>query len=202
MKTKSIILGLTLVLGLFSASFATNVSPLTTAKGKYQLKDSTCAEIILKQGEIIEAKISKITENSIEYIKCGTTQPVYEIGKDKVLMIKYPDGRTEKFSTTYGEKLKIVTGFFTTKYYKGEKQITFKQLREYLQSDDVSSGYLAGYYIGLIFEAIALLFGLVFFLAGAGILVWIIFDVIGLLFGILASSSLKTAVKRYNEKIK
>ena len=74
------------------------MQPLTTAKGKYQLKDSTCAEIILKQGEIIEAKISKITENSIEYIKCGTTQPVYEVGKDKVLMIKYPDGRTEKFS--------------------------------------------------------------------------------------------------------
>ncbi len=60
-------------------------------------RDSSCSEIILRSGEMIEAIVKKITPEVIEYVKCGQSAPIYTVKKRDVLMIKYPDGAVEKF---------------------------------------------------------------------------------------------------------
>ena len=92
MKTKIFLLVFFSVLSYSSGNSSVNFRSVEMFP---QTLHSDCSEIILKDGTIINATIRKITENTIEYVKCGTTSPVYEISKEKVLMIKYADGRTE-----------------------------------------------------------------------------------------------------------
>ena len=59
-----------------------------------------CDEILLKNGESIQATIEEIGENEIKYKICpeGNSRPLYSISKTKVLLIIYSNGDREIIS--------------------------------------------------------------------------------------------------------
>jgi hypothetical protein len=59
-----------------------------------------CDQIVLRSGDVIEAKIKEIGVNEIKYKKCDRPDgPDYTISKRDVLSIKYTNGDVERFST-------------------------------------------------------------------------------------------------------
>ncbi|QHV99026.1 DUF4190 domain-containing protein [Spirosoma endbachense] len=59
-----------------------------------------CDQIVLRSGDVIEARIKEIGVNEIKYKKCDRPDgPDYTISKRDVLSIKYTNGDVERFST-------------------------------------------------------------------------------------------------------
>jgi hypothetical protein len=60
-----------------------------------QTTSSDCDVITLKTGDVINAKIVKISEEEIDYLNCGSELPTRSVRKKAVASIKYANGITE-----------------------------------------------------------------------------------------------------------
>ncbi|MFD2938260.1 DUF4190 domain-containing protein [Spirosoma flavum] len=59
-----------------------------------------CDQIVLRNGDVIEAKVKEVGVNEIRYKKCDRQDgPDYTISKRDVLSIKYSNGEIERFTT-------------------------------------------------------------------------------------------------------
>ena len=59
-----------------------------------------CDQIVLRSGDVIEAKVKEVGVNEIRYKKCDRPDgPDYTISKRDVLSIKYPNGEVERFNS-------------------------------------------------------------------------------------------------------
>jgi hypothetical protein len=64
------------------------------------LSSVECDNIILKNGEAINAKVTEITDNEVKYKKCHNLNgPTYSVSKSEVSVIKYVNGTEETFPT-------------------------------------------------------------------------------------------------------
>jgi hypothetical protein len=64
-----------------------------------QLVPPSCDQIVLRNGDVIEAKIKEVGVNEIKYKKCDRQDgPDYTISKRDVLSIKYTNGDVERFN--------------------------------------------------------------------------------------------------------
>ncbi|WP_157815918.1 DUF4190 domain-containing protein [Spirosoma pollinicola] len=62
--------------------------------------DATCDQIVLRNGDVIEAKVKEVAVNEIRYKKCDRPNgPDYTISKRDVLSIKYSTGEVERFTS-------------------------------------------------------------------------------------------------------
>jgi len=60
-----------------------------------------CDQIVLRNGDVVEAKIKEVGVNEIKYKKCDRPDgPDYTISKRDVLSIKYTNGDVERFSSS------------------------------------------------------------------------------------------------------
>jgi hypothetical protein len=60
-----------------------------------------CDQIVLRNGDVIEAKVKEVGVNEIKYKKCDRADgPDYTVSKRDVLSIKYSNGEVERFSTS------------------------------------------------------------------------------------------------------
>ena len=58
-----------------------------------------CDQIVLRNGDVVEAKVKEVGVNEIRYKKCDRPDgPDYTISKRDVLSIKYANGEVERFS--------------------------------------------------------------------------------------------------------
>lgn len=61
-----------------------------------------CDQIVLRNGDLVDAKIKEVGVNEIRYKKCDRPDgPDYTISKRDVLSIKYSNGEIERFTTSY-----------------------------------------------------------------------------------------------------
>lgn len=61
---------------------------------------ATCDQIVLRSGDVVEAKVKEVGVNEIRYKKCDRPDgPDYTISKSEVLSIKYSNGEVERFNT-------------------------------------------------------------------------------------------------------
>lgn len=61
----------------------------------------SCDQIVLRNGDVIEAKIKEVGVNEIKYKKCDRPDgPDYTIAKRDVLSIKYSTGDVERFNSS------------------------------------------------------------------------------------------------------
>lgn len=59
-----------------------------------------CDQIVLRNGDVVDAKIKEVGVNEIRYKKCDRQDgPDYTISKRDVLSIKYSNGEVERFNT-------------------------------------------------------------------------------------------------------
>ena len=59
-----------------------------------------CDQIVLRSGDVIDAKVKEVGVNEIRYKKCDRQDgPDYTISKRDVLSIKYSNGEVERFNT-------------------------------------------------------------------------------------------------------
>ncbi|CAN5271256.1 hypothetical protein BH09BAC4_BH09BAC4_07350 [soil metagenome] len=59
-----------------------------------------CDQIVLRNGDVVEAKVKEVGVNEIRYKKCDRPDgPDYTISKRDVLSIKYSNGEVERFTT-------------------------------------------------------------------------------------------------------
>ena len=59
-----------------------------------------CDQLVLRNGDVIEAKVKEVGVNEIRYKKCDRPDgPDYTISKRDVLSIKYSNGEIERFTT-------------------------------------------------------------------------------------------------------
>ena len=62
-----------------------------------------CDQIVLRNGDVVEAKVKEIGVTEIRYKKCDRQDgPDYTISKSDVLSIKYSNGEVERFTTAAG----------------------------------------------------------------------------------------------------
>ena len=60
-----------------------------------------CDQIVLRNGDVIEAKVKEVGVNEIRYKKCDRQDgPDYTISKREILSIKYSNGEIERFNST------------------------------------------------------------------------------------------------------
>ena len=60
-----------------------------------------CDQIVLRNGDVVEAKVKEVGVNEIRYKKCDRQDgPDYTISKRDVLSIKYSNGEVERFSAS------------------------------------------------------------------------------------------------------
>lgn len=58
-----------------------------------------CDQIVLRNGDVIEAKVKEVGVNEIRYKKCDRPDgPDYTVSKREILSIKYSNGEVERFS--------------------------------------------------------------------------------------------------------
>jgi hypothetical protein len=71
-----------------------------TIKSQKTKKDSCGDYIVMKDGTVLEGKITEISETELKYKKCNNLSgPSYTTKLDKVAHIKYSDGKEENFDT-------------------------------------------------------------------------------------------------------
>ncbi len=59
-----------------------------------------CDQIVLRNGDVVEAKVKEVGVNEIRYKKCDRQDgPDYTISKRDVLSVKYSNGEVERFNT-------------------------------------------------------------------------------------------------------
>ena len=59
-----------------------------------------CDQIVLRNGDVVDAKVKEVGVNEIRYKKCDRQDgPDYTISKRDVLSIKYSNGEVERFNT-------------------------------------------------------------------------------------------------------
>jgi hypothetical protein len=86
MKNQIILIPI-LFLALMTSSYGTEAFS--------KLKSEECSQIIMKNGDIIQANIIQITTNDIKYRRCGKpNDPEINISKKEVLFVKASDGAT------------------------------------------------------------------------------------------------------------
>lgn len=62
-----------------------------------------CDQIVLRNGDVVDAKVKEVGVNEIRYKKCDRPDgPDYTISKRDVLSIKYSNGEVERFSSSAG----------------------------------------------------------------------------------------------------
>ena len=60
-----------------------------------------CDQIVLRSGDVVDAKVKEVGVNEIRYKKCDRQDgPDYTISKRDVLSIKYSNGEVERFGTS------------------------------------------------------------------------------------------------------
>jgi len=133
---------------------------LDTPFEKIDKKKEECAEIIMRSGEIIKAKITEVGVAEIKYKKCNNlTGPTYAQKKSDVFMIKYPNGTTDVFKEEAPPK---------------EATIEVKQPQDKSNSSGSTAMVIIGWVlVGLGFITvliISILIGLVVLLLGGGFL--------------------------------
>ncbi|MFD2570263.1 DUF4190 domain-containing protein [Spirosoma soli] len=86
-----------------AAKVAEPTRKLTLAKRLFGSKSvpPQCDQIVLRNGDVVEAKIKEVGVNEIKYKKCDRPDgPDYTIAKRDVLSIKYTNGDVERFNAT------------------------------------------------------------------------------------------------------
>ena len=59
-----------------------------------------CDQLVLRNGDVIDAKVKEVGVNEIRYKKCDRPDgPDYTVSKRDVLSIKYSSGEIERFTT-------------------------------------------------------------------------------------------------------
>lgn len=59
-----------------------------------------CDQIVLRSGDVIDAKVKEVGVNEVRYKKCDRPDgPDYTISKRDILSIKYSNGEVERFTT-------------------------------------------------------------------------------------------------------
>lgn len=72
-----------------------------------------CDQIVLRNGDVVEAKVKEVGVNEIRYKKCDRPDgPDYTISKRDVLSIKYTNGEVERFGT--GTSSSSTNGAYTS----------------------------------------------------------------------------------------
>ncbi len=62
-----------------------------------------CDQIVLRNGDVVEAKVKEVGVNEVRYKKCDRQDgPDYTISKRDVLSIKYSNGEVERFASNSG----------------------------------------------------------------------------------------------------
>jgi hypothetical protein len=98
-----------------TASTDTSIIINETQEVDYFVGD--CDEIILKNGEVISAKVTDVGVDEIKYKKCDNpTGPNYSILKSEVFMIKYANGTKDVFNKIESDKSNS-----TEKYYNNNQ---------------------------------------------------------------------------------
>lgn len=60
-----------------------------------------CDQIVLRNGDVVEAKVKEVGVNEVRYKKCDRQDgPDYTISKRDILSIKYSNGEVERFNAT------------------------------------------------------------------------------------------------------
>lgn len=171
------------------ATISNEIIPLETTR-KYLINNQQeCDNIILKNGEDINAKITEINSNEIKYKRCDNLDgPVYTIDKSSVLMVKYVNGTKEVFS----QKEELKTSNETNKDQISTPPVkrkveAFSLLSFFIGIAGLLIGIFASMIGGIVLGVIAFIFGIVGLvraskysdrLYGKG------FAVLGLIFGI------------------
>ncbi len=75
--------------------------PKTGTVKSHKTKNDSCGDfIVMKDGTVVEGKITEISETEVKYKKCNNLSgPSYTTKLDKVARIKYSDGNEESFGT-------------------------------------------------------------------------------------------------------
>lgn len=69
--------------------------------GHRKLTPPGCDQIVLRNGDVVDAKVKEVGVNEIRYKKCDRQDgPDYTISKRDVLSIKYSNGEVERFTTS------------------------------------------------------------------------------------------------------
>lgn len=70
-----------------------------------------CDQIVLRNGDVVDAKVKEVGVNEIRYKKCDRQDgPDYTISKSDVLSIKYSNGEVERFTAAVGNAPRSNTG--------------------------------------------------------------------------------------------
>ncbi len=68
---------------------------------KAKVRQAPCDQIVLRNGDVIEAKVKEVGVSEVKYKKCDRPDgPDYTISKRDILSIKYSNGEVERFSAT------------------------------------------------------------------------------------------------------
>lgn len=85
-------------------SVETRVVPQRIGSGKWRratARQAPCDQIVLRNGDVIEAKVKEVGVSEVKYKKCDRPDgPDYTINKRDILSIKYSNGEVERFSAT------------------------------------------------------------------------------------------------------
>lgn len=76
--------------------------PGSSAKSrKTTTRQAPCDQIVLRNGDVIEAKVKEVGVSEVKYKKCDRLDgPDYTISKRDILSIKYSNGEVERFGAT------------------------------------------------------------------------------------------------------
>jgi hypothetical protein len=129
--------------------------PNRTTYLKDRLKNTEdCAEIIKKDGKIIEGKIIEVGVTEIKYKKCENNDgPVYSILKSDVFMIKYKNGENDVFNQNNSNSIKNVNNMSNSEPFSIVSIVS--------GSLALFFGLLISISAGLIFGVLGMIFGLI-----------------------------------------
>lgn len=121
-------------------------------------QEEECAEIILKNGDIIKAVISEVGVNEVKYKKCENLGgPVYSILKKEVFMIKYANGTKDVFKEDEPKNNEIDS---SKNNYEGEPNFDYLGLVGILLAIVAVIVFIfASWFIGAIMGLFPIIFG-------------------------------------------
>lgn len=134
-------------------AFVTPTNRKTFVNGQLNNTED-CAEIIKKDGKIIEGKIIEVGVTEIKYKKCENNDgPVYSILKSDVFMIKYKNGENDVFNQNNSNSNENVNNVSISEPFSIVSLVS--------GSLALVSGLLISSYLGLIFGVLGIIFGLI-----------------------------------------
>lgn len=160
---------------------------------KEERSNEDCDIITKRDGEEIEAKVKAVTQDEIEYKKCGREDgPRYTIDKSEVFMIKYPDGSKDVFEEDADEKAEDEEKERDVRSEADHGSSSGEESSAESEADDGADG--AGI-AGFVFSMLTLFLLIIFFATATGGFFWVAinFSILGIIFSGVGDSGWATA---------